>query len=158
MDSWPDADQKGKFLLFFPLRRRSIPRRLSFLLSGAHPYPCPNARIYANTGGDSGNGDLYRGLRQQSIQPGATDRLGLCLLGGDTGGDCAFRYRIDFLKHRVVLATLEGEMDEIEKVRVLIPHWIEHNGEHAAEALEAANERLGAALEKLGGRLPTGKK
>jgi len=62
-------------------------------------------------------------------------------------------------------------MEEIEKLRVLIPHWIEHNGEHAAEfrqwaaragvaqadlmaaadALEAANKSLQAALEKLGG-------
>lgn len=62
-------------------------------------------------------------------------------------------------------------MDEIEKLRVLIPHWIEHNSEHAdefrewaaragvaqadlmaaAEAMEAVNSRLRAALEKLGG-------
>ncbi len=62
-------------------------------------------------------------------------------------------------------------MDEIEKLRVLIPHWIEHNAEHAeefrrwaeqagaaradleaaADALEAASDHLRAALEKLGG-------
>jgi hypothetical protein len=24
-------------------------------------------------------------------------------------------------------------MDETEKLRVLLPHWIEHNGEHADE-------------------------
>jgi len=64
---------------------------------------------------------------------------------------------------------------DLEKLRVLLPHWIEHNAEHAAEfrewaeraraagqegpasdiALAAeelgwANERLTAALEKLG--------
>jgi len=64
-------------------------------------------------------------------------------------------------------------MDEIEKLRVLLPHWIEHNGEHAGEfrawaeragtardALLAAsdlvgeaNARLEEALEKLGGPL-----
>ena len=64
-------------------------------------------------------------------------------------------------------------MNEAEKLRVLIPHWIEHNQEHAAEfcrwveqAGEAApeilaaademirvNASLTAALEKLGGAL-----
>ena len=64
-------------------------------------------------------------------------------------------------------------MNEIEKLRVLIPHWIEHNQEHAAEfrqwaeqAREAtpeilaaadkmilANASLEVALEKLGGAL-----
>jgi hypothetical protein len=64
---------------------------------------------------------------------------------------------------------------EIEKLRVLLPHWIEHNAEHAAEfrkwaerarvagqeapasdialaaeELEWVNEQLAAALEKLG--------
>jgi len=24
-------------------------------------------------------------------------------------------------------------MDEVEKLRVLLPHWIEHNSEHAEE-------------------------
>ncbi len=62
---------------------------------------------------------------------------------------------------------------ETEKLRVLIPHWIEHNLEHAAEfrrwagqageaeadieaaaeALLHANRWLEAALEKLGGSL-----
>jgi len=62
-------------------------------------------------------------------------------------------------------------MDEIEKLRVLIPYWISHNTEHAnefldwnmrvgepmpeiqaaANALEQANQSLAAALEKLGG-------
>ena len=62
-------------------------------------------------------------------------------------------------------------MEAIEKLQVLIPHWIEHNGEHAAEfrrwaaqagpaeadlaaaaeRLETANESLQSALEKLGG-------
>ena len=62
-------------------------------------------------------------------------------------------------------------MNEIEKLRMLIPHWIEHNNEHAEEyhrwaekaseasadllvavdALKKINQTLGAALEKLGG-------
>jgi len=66
-------------------------------------------------------------------------------------------------------------MIDLQKLRVLLPHWIEHNAEHAAEfrewaervrvagqegpaadiALTAeelgwANEQLAAALEKLG--------
>jgi hypothetical protein len=64
-------------------------------------------------------------------------------------------------------------MNEIDKLRVLIPHWIEHNNEHAdefrrwaeqagdasadilaaAEAMAHINERLIFALEKLGGAL-----
>ena len=64
-------------------------------------------------------------------------------------------------------------MNETDKLRVLIPHWIEHNREHAAEfrdwarqagdaapeILSAAdrmaqvNEDLESALEKLGGPL-----
>ena len=64
-------------------------------------------------------------------------------------------------------------MDEVEKLRVLLPHWIEHNGEHAAEfrgwagragrahdalldaaqLLEQANTRLDEALKLLGGPL-----
>jgi hypothetical protein len=64
-------------------------------------------------------------------------------------------------------------MDEIEKLRVLLPHWIEHNGEHAQEFREyaahsgevkdelmaaaqlvgEANARLSEALDKLGGPL-----
>ncbi|HID55251.1 TPA: hypothetical protein EYP37_01890 [Candidatus Poribacteria bacterium] len=62
-------------------------------------------------------------------------------------------------------------MRDEEKLLVLIPHWIEHNGEHAAEfrrwaaragigeadllkaaeAMERANDHLRAALEKLKG-------
>lgn len=62
---------------------------------------------------------------------------------------------------------------EIDKLRMLIPHWIEHNLEHAdefrrwagqageaaadieaaAEALLEVNHLLEAALEKLGGGL-----
>jgi hypothetical protein len=62
-------------------------------------------------------------------------------------------------------------MNEIEKLRMLIPHWIEHNDEHAEEyrrwaedvnetraelltaieALESVNRSLGVALERLGG-------
>lgn len=65
-------------------------------------------------------------------------------------------------------------MNEVEKLRVLIPHWIEHNTEHAdefrswaekvdeydeelfeaAEAIEEANRVLDELLEKLGGALP----
>ncbi|MBC8253266.1 MAG: hypothetical protein H8E35_04470 [Ardenticatenia bacterium] len=64
-------------------------------------------------------------------------------------------------------------MNEQEKLRVLIPHWIEHNEEHAkefrrwaetaggavleilaaADSMADANESLAAALEKLGGAL-----
>jgi hypothetical protein len=64
-------------------------------------------------------------------------------------------------------------MNEIEKLRVLIPHWIEHNEEHAeefndwsnksdevsgdiiaaAESIMQANVYLSAALGKLGGPL-----
>lgn len=64
-------------------------------------------------------------------------------------------------------------MNEREKLRVLIPHWIEHNDEHAEEfrrwakdagegaddilaaavSVAQANESLAAALEKLGGAL-----
>jgi hypothetical protein len=62
-------------------------------------------------------------------------------------------------------------MNEIEKLRMLIPHWIEHNNEHAEEyqrwaekaaeasadilkavdALKKVNQTLGTALERLGG-------
>jgi hypothetical protein len=65
-------------------------------------------------------------------------------------------------------------MNEVEKLRILIPHWIEHNEEHANEfrqwakaagdadvyILEAAetmlqvNQSLEVALHKLGGPLP----
>lgn len=65
-------------------------------------------------------------------------------------------------------------MNDTEKLRVIIPHWIEHNSEHAdefrswaekvgengedlseaAELIEEANEVLGELLEKLGGALP----
>ena len=67
------------------------------------------------------------------------------------------------------------DMTDLQKLRVLLPHWVEHNAEHAAEfrewaeraravgqegpaadiALAAeelgwANEQLAAALERLG--------
>jgi hypothetical protein len=62
-------------------------------------------------------------------------------------------------------------MNEIEKLRTLIPHWIEHNEEHANEfirwadqageaaadiraaamAMAKVNEALSVAVEKLGG-------
>ena len=65
-------------------------------------------------------------------------------------------------------------MNEADKLRVLIPHWIEHNKEHAdefrswaahagdasadilaaAETMAHINESLVSALEKLGGGLP----
>jgi hypothetical protein len=65
-------------------------------------------------------------------------------------------------------------VNEVEKLRVLIPHWIEHNNEHAsefqrwaettseaapdllvaAEAMKQVNQTLAIALEKLGGALP----
>ena len=64
-------------------------------------------------------------------------------------------------------------MNEIEKLRILIPHWMQHNDEHADEyqrwaekaaeasadllaavdALKKVNQTLGAALEKLGGEI-----
>jgi hypothetical protein len=64
-------------------------------------------------------------------------------------------------------------VDETEKLRVLLPHWIEHNGEHAAEfreygagaghareglfaaarLLDEANARLQEVLDELGGPL-----
>jgi hypothetical protein len=64
-------------------------------------------------------------------------------------------------------------MDETQKLRMLLPHWIEHNGEHAAEfrayaersdtareplgdaarLMEETNARLSAALAVLGGPL-----
>ncbi|HHH81511.1 MAG TPA: hypothetical protein ENL35_00810 [Chloroflexi bacterium] len=63
-------------------------------------------------------------------------------------------------------------MEDLEKLRILVPHWIEHNAEHAAEfrawgrraggtaralietaadQLEAANRSLEEALKALGG-------
>jgi hypothetical protein len=64
-------------------------------------------------------------------------------------------------------------MEEIDKLRVVLPHWIEHNGEHAGEfrdwaeragvarnalldaarLLEEANTRLQEGLDQLGGPL-----
>ena len=43
---------------------------------------------------------------------------------------------IDLLKHRVVLDPFtreEAAMNDLEKLQVLLPHWIEHNAEHAGE-------------------------
>ena len=65
-------------------------------------------------------------------------------------------------------------MNETDKLRVLIPHWIEHNQEHArefrdwagqagsastdilsaSEIMDQVNEVLENALKKLGGTLP----
>jgi hypothetical protein len=39
-------------------------------------------------------------------------------------------------------------MRDREKLRVLVPHWIEHNGQHAQEFREWA-ERAGAARESI---------
>jgi hypothetical protein len=36
-----------------------------------------------------------------------------------------------------------GAVTDLEKLRVLLPHWIEHNAEHAAEFRQWA-ERAGA--------------
>jgi hypothetical protein len=67
-------------------------------------------------------------------------------------------------------------MNDVEKLRLLIPHWMEHNLEHAeefrrwadqagsaaadikaaAEALLQANRSLKAALEKLMGGISQG--
>ncbi len=64
-----------------------------------------------------------------------------------------------------------GTVTDLEKLRVLLPYWVEHNAEHAAEfrqwaerareagadiraaakALEQANRALTAAQQKLGG-------
>jgi hypothetical protein len=65
-------------------------------------------------------------------------------------------------------------MNEVDKLRVLIPHWIEHNEEHAgefrrwaeeaggetedilnaADSMSRVNQSLAIALEKLGGASP----
>lgn len=67
------------------------------------------------------------------------------------------------------MAAMTGQ----DKLRAMLPHWIEHNIEHAAQfrlwaglaaeaeadiemaavQMEAANEALTAALEKLGGSM-----
>ena len=67
------------------------------------------------------------------------------------------------------MATMTGQ----DKLRALLPHWIEHNAEHAADfrhwagvageaasdieaaaaQMEAANEALAVALAKLGGTI-----
>jgi hypothetical protein len=64
-----------------------------------------------------------------------------------------------------------SDISDAEKLRILLPHWIEHNAEHvvefrewatrageastdiltAAEHLEAASRALEKALERLGG-------
>ncbi len=54
-----------------------------------------------------------------------------------------------------------SEKSDIEKLRILLPHWIEHNNSHLAEfvkwqqavtgeATDAAVERLAEAVEALG--------
>ena len=57
---------------------------------------------------------------------------------------------IDLLKHRVMLETFTGEeaaMNDLEKLQLLLPHWIEHNAEHADEL------RSWADLIQLSGRV-----
>ncbi|HEY47041.1 MAG TPA: hypothetical protein G4O14_09690 [Anaerolineae bacterium] len=64
--------------------------------------------------------------------------------------------------------------NDVEKLKILLPHWIKHNQEHAqefrtwaeraeksqqdflvaAEYLDKASEALGAALHKLGSGVP----
>jgi predicted RNA-binding protein len=93
----------------------------------------------------------------------------------------AVRARIeaaDFLKHTVTLVVLDDEKrrsmtdtKDVEKLRALLPHWIRHNAEHAAEfrrwaqragqadvylqtaadRCEGVNAALERALEQLGG-------
>jgi hypothetical protein len=66
-----------------------------------------------------------------------------------------------------------SDLHEIDKLRILIPHWIDHNEEHATEfrswssktdsaakdieiaaaRMEAVNDALRAALKQLGGPL-----
>ena len=65
-------------------------------------------------------------------------------------------------------------MEEKDKLRILIPHWVTHNREHAnefrdwatrvdvesadilaaADSIDLANKSLLSALEKIGGMLP----
>ncbi len=65
-------------------------------------------------------------------------------------------------------------MEDKDKLRILIPHWVAHNREHAnefrdwaprgdmvsadilaaADAIDQANGSLLSALEKIGGMLP----
>jgi hypothetical protein len=65
-------------------------------------------------------------------------------------------------------------VEETQKLRMLIPHWIDHNQEHAqefirflevagdaavdlqkaAEQMNLVNQALETALEKMGGALP----
>lgn len=72
----------------------------------------------------------------------------------------------------------DEKMSDVDKIRILLPHWIEHNAEHAAEfrewaervqqagkdsaaqgivfaanALDTANDALQTALRHLGGPL-----
>ena len=53
-----------------------------------------------------------------------------------------------------------SERSDVEKLRILLPHWIEHNNSHVAEFVkwqravtgevgDAAVERLGEAIEAL---------
>lgn len=42
-------------------------------------------------------------------------------------------------------------MNDIEKLRVLLPHWIEHNAEHADEFLTWAERARKSSEDYLGG-------
>ena len=44
-------------------------------------------------------------------------------------------------------------MDDVDKLRVLLPHWIEHNAEHAAEFRTWANRARAAGEDHLAQRI-----
>ncbi len=51
-------------------------------------------------------------------------------------------------------------MNELEKLRLLLPHWIEHNAEHAAEfrawaerARAAGNAHLATSIESAAAKM-----
>jgi hypothetical protein len=73
---------------------------------------------------------------------------------------------------------MTGEMNDLQKLRILLPHWIDHNRQHgteyadwadraaaagdaaaatmiheAAEAIRGANDTLQSALDELGGAI-----
>ena len=65
--------------------------------------------------------------------------------------------RIDFLKHGspwcVCRRSRMVVMTDLDKLRALLPHWIEHNAEHAAEFQHAGRRRaVGRRLHGAGGR------
>lgn len=46
-------------------------------------------------------------------------------------------------------------MNELDKLRALLPHWIEHNQEHAADYVRWAEMAEGAGHDSAGGRIRT---